>query len=173
MKNGLFHLCWRMLSSSRYKPSIVCPLLKDVQSYFGFKYKPDSMIKLPSNQNKLFCKAKNQEHRAYNSGQTIMQISLTFQWRVNVLNNSLRISLALIHISSHLNKTLHSEESLNPHMTFLTCDYNGGCLGDLRLRRMEPANTPTWYIVLCHTPYVKGCTHFVTLFTPLFLRKII
>lgn len=71
-----------------------------------------------------------------------------FNDRVNVLNISLRISLALIHISSHLNKTLHREEFLNLHMTFLTCEYNEGCLRDLRLRRMEPANTSTWYIAL-------------------------
>ena len=67
-----------------------------------------------------------------------------------------KISLALIHISSHLNKTLHSEESLNPHMTFPTCDYNGRCLGDLRLRRMEPANTSMWYIVLMPHAVCRG-----------------
>lgn len=77
--------------------------------------------------------------------------------------NSLRISLALIHVSSHLNKTLDSEESLSLHMTFMTCEYNGACLGDLRLRRMEPANTFMWYIILMpHTMY--GWVHTICYF---------
>lgn len=85
------------------------------------------------------------------SGQTILQIPFTFQLRESMVLNSLRISLALIHVSSHLNKTLDSEESLNLHTTFMTCEYNGGCLGDLRLRRIEPANTFMVYVIL--TPH--------------------
>lgn len=80
-----------------------------------------------------------------------------FNQRVNVLN-FLRISLALIHISSCLNKTLYKKESLNLHMTFTTCEYNGGFIGDLRLRRMEPESM--WMAV-----------HIATFFPELFLFK--